>query len=395
MNKLDKKNLFIDISEKNVLIVVGEYDEELNFKIIHKEITSPSGLQNGKIVDIEKVASCLKKTMKVIETKLNFVFKFANISVNQNDCECINVSGFKKLNGNQILSDDISFILNNIRSKLIEVEKDKKIIHLFNTKFVLDGKLIKNLPIGLSGDFYSHQLTFFLIQKNELKNISNLLNKCNLNLNKIVLKSFIEGINFINKENKNTFFLIKFYKNKTYLIHFKDSAYCFYQSFNFGSNIILKDISKVCSIELQMVQEIFLNEKFELSNEDFIDEKNFKNINFKKDSLKKISEIVSARIAEIADIILNKNKHLKNSQTKDIPFYFYIEDESIYLKLKKYFEKYFLINNFYSNCLHEKDPFSSLTIFGELLAKGWTREAIPFINKKKSWFSRFFAHFFD
>ena len=157
----------------------------------------------------------------------------------------------------------------------------------------------------------------------------------------------------------------------------------------------LKDISKVCSIELQMVQDIFLNKKFELSNEDFIDEKNFKNINFNKDSLKKISEIVSARIAEIADIILNKNKHLKNSQTKDIPFYFYIEDESIYLKLKKYFEKYFLINNFYSNCLHEKDPFSSLTIFGELLAKGWTREAIPFINKKKSWFSRFFAHFFD
>ena len=46
-------------------------------------------------------------------------------------------------------------------NKLLDSEKDKQIIHLFNTKYLLDNKQIKNLPIGLYGDFYSHQLTFF------------------------------------------------------------------------------------------------------------------------------------------------------------------------------------------------------------------------------------------
>ena len=50
------------------------------------------------------------------------------------------MSGFKKLNGNQILSDDISYILNNLKSKIEETEKNKKIIHLFNTKYLLTTK---------------------------------------------------------------------------------------------------------------------------------------------------------------------------------------------------------------------------------------------------------------
>ena len=49
MEKLKKKNLFLEINDENFLIAVGEHDDELNFKIIEKEIFSPSGFKNGKI----------------------------------------------------------------------------------------------------------------------------------------------------------------------------------------------------------------------------------------------------------------------------------------------------------------------------------------------------------
>ena len=84
----------------------------------------------------------------------------------------------------------------------MEAEKDKTIIHLFNTKYLLDNKPIKNLPIGLHGDFYSHQLTFFMVKNNDLKNIKTLFNMCNLNLSKIILKSFTEGIKIIKEDKK-------------------------------------------------------------------------------------------------------------------------------------------------------------------------------------------------
>ena len=50
---------------------------------------------------------------------------------------------------------------------------------IFNSKSILDGISIENLPIGLFGDFYSHELTFFLIDNNDLKNIKQVFNKNN------------------------------------------------------------------------------------------------------------------------------------------------------------------------------------------------------------------------
>ena len=47
--------------------------------------------------------------------------------------------------------------------------KKKFLIHIFNSKFILDYKEVENLPIGLFGDFYSHELSLSLIDQNEYK----------------------------------------------------------------------------------------------------------------------------------------------------------------------------------------------------------------------------------
>ena len=65
---------------------------------------------------------------------------------------------------------------------------------------------MNNIPIGLFGNFYSHQLTFFLLKDNDLRNIKQVLNKFNLNISRIILGSFAQGMSLINKrDNLNTF----------------------------------------------------------------------------------------------------------------------------------------------------------------------------------------------
>ena len=84
----------------------------------------------------------------------------------------------------------------------MKLENKKNIIHIFNSKYCLDKKKIENFPIGLFGDFYSHELSFCLINNNDYKNLNNIFNKCNLKIKKILLKSFVEGASYISK-NKN------------------------------------------------------------------------------------------------------------------------------------------------------------------------------------------------
>ncbi len=396
MDKLKKKNLFLEINNDNFIVAVGEYDEELNFKIIDKEIFLPQGYQNGKITNLGMCGDDLKKTIKRIENRLNFLFSDANVITNQNNFECVNVSGFKKLNGNQILSEDISYIINDIRSKLIETEKYKKIIHLFNSKYLLDNKNMKNLPIGLFGDFYSHQLTFFLVNNNDLKNIKILLNKCNINLKKVILKSFVEGIKVVNQKKKDTFIKIRVNKNDSHLICFDNSAFCFFQKFSFGSDIILKDISKVCSLDIENVRKIILGSNLEiLNNNVFVDKGYFKQDDYRKISLKHLVEISLARIEEISNILLNQNNNLHILKDDTINLYLDFEDKEISYKFKNIFLKNFKNCILNEENLIDKDPLVSIKIFGDLLSKGWAKEAIPILTRKSSWISRIFSSFFE
>ncbi len=396
MSKLEKKNLFIEINDNKFLVAIGEHDDELNFKITDREMYSPSGFKNGKIINLEASVNNLKKVINKIENRSKVFFSNVNVIINQTDFDCINVNGFKKLNGNQILSEDISYILNDVKSKLIESEKYKTIIHLFNSEYLLDNKNIKNLPIGLHGDFYSHQLTFFLMKDNELKNLKTLFNRCNLNLNKIILKSFTEGIKVINKDQINTFIKININREDSSVSFFSESAFCFFQKFDFGSDIILKDISKVCSLKISNVKKIVSETNFEISDQNiYLDKKYFDQDNFRKISLKHIIEISSARIEEITNIIFTQNNNLNNFKDKEVPIYLDFSDTNITNTFKEHFKNFFNKYNLKINNLIDDDPYASIEIFGTLLSKGWVKEAIPITNKKRSWISRIFSGLFE
>ena len=145
--------------------------------------------------------------------------------------------------------DNITYMLNVLKSKISEVENQKKILHIFNSKYILDKKEIENLPIGLFGNLYSQELSFILIDNNDYKNLKKIFENCNLRIKKIISKKFLDGINIINKDlDIETFLKIQINENDTELLYFENSALKFIQNFRFGSNLILNDITKVTGL---------------------------------------------------------------------------------------------------------------------------------------------------
>ena len=76
--------------------------------------------------------------------------------------------------------------LNQHDEKIGKGEKNKTILHIFNSKSILDGVTTDNLPIGLFGDFYSHELTFFLVGNNDFKNVKKIFHQNNLNVKRLL-----------------------------------------------------------------------------------------------------------------------------------------------------------------------------------------------------------------
>ena len=396
--KTSSLTLYLEINNSKFIFFVLESDENNNSKIIHESSTPLIGIQNNRISDLEKSFELIKQNIYLIEKKLNHTFKDIVVILENLNPSFINLTGFKKLNGSQVLRENITYILNTLKSYVNEIYSNKKILHIFNSRFNLDNKKIENLPIGLFGDFYSHELSFILINSNDYKNLKNILNKCNLKVKKIILKSFIKGAYLSNNnQNTETFFQIKIGDDKSKIFYFENSSLKFEQDFNFGLNIIIKDVSKITSLKVNTVKEIIEKINFENNflDDEIVEKHLFIEDNFRKIKKKLIFEIALARIQEISQIMLAKNiniGHYKKHSNK------------LFLEITSEFQTENLINifktSFFEDSKIEVKILNNLTsedmlkTANEVVHFGWKKEAIPITQSKKSIIVRFFDTIF-
>ena len=390
--------LIVEINKFNFIFIVGKKDDENNFHILHeKKIPFPVSNEN-KIKELDLILNVIKENIFSIESKIDYTFKETTIILNNFECLLINFTGFKKLNGMQLAKENITYIINSLKSKVDEIEKKKKIIHIFNSKYLLDKKNIKNLPIGLFGDFYSQELSFFLINKNDYKNLINIFNTCNLKIKKIIFKGFIEGVDLIERNaNLESFFKIQIDENNSQIIFFENSSVKYVQDFSFGSNIIIKDISKVVGMKIDTIKNFLIHSNTigNTSVNELIEKEYFKDDNYRKVKKKLILDIAEARIKEISELMLFKNINTFNFLKKKSPIFLNISDQKHLMGFKNYFlecfskekkiDVNFLENNGIKNLYHNAI---------KLVQFGWKSEAVPIIAEKKSLLSRFFDSFF-
>ena len=70
---------------------------------------------------------------------------------------------------------------------------------MFNFKYIIDNKVFKYLPINIFCNQLSLENIFISVPKNVLKNISEVFNSCNLEINRFIFPSYAMGIYLLNK----------------------------------------------------------------------------------------------------------------------------------------------------------------------------------------------------
>ncbi len=391
-------SLLIEINRFEYIFSVGSSDHNNLFNI-EKIISTPlKGIEKNKIVDFEIVYKILRENIYLIEQKTNFTFKEVILILDDFEFSYINLTGHKRLNGSQVLKENITYILNTLKSNINECEKNKKIIHIFNNKFNLDKKDINNIPIGLFGDFYTHELSFFLMHKSDYKNLSNIFEKCNLKIQKILIKSFIEGVSIEKKNAANTFFNIVVNKENIKILYFENSALKIIEEFKFGSDLIINDISKITLLKTEQIKKFLITTELNYAQNEIVEKEYFEETSFRKIKKKLIFDIANARINELAEIILYKNLNFQKLIKINIPIFLDINVKNeVYLKiLKESFNKFFSENGKFE--IKNIDQISNEEILSnayKIVHFGWKKEAVPIVKAKKTLISRFFDLLFN
>ena len=297
----------IELGNVNIKCLIFKVKNDNKAEILSTSITHSEGIHNDVVINLTKASNVIRKCISIAEKKAKISLKKINVVFEQPDFLCTKFSKHKKIDGSKIHKDDIEFLLKESKKQLILNDKNQSIIHIFNHNYIVDGKIFAEEPIDVYADSLTHELTFITTPKNNLKNINQVFIDCDIEIERLISRIFTLGVKLLNNEDLQFgSILIDLGFETTSLGLFKNLALVHSITFPFGINHIIKDLSKVCSLNLRESENIKNNIDFSFQNNqnlfdenDYLKNTYFVNSNFRKISKNLILNVIKARLDEI------------------------------------------------------------------------------------------------
>ena len=407
---IDNAKGIIELGNIYFKCIIFDPSNDNNEKVLSASMVKSAGIFNGSVINPVKASQAIRACIALVEKKSNITLKKISVIFEQPEFLCTKLSKKIKINGAKIQREDINFLLKEGKKQITLNDPKHSIMHIFNHNYIVDGKKFDEEPIDVYADHVSHEMTFLTVPKNNIQNIKQTFINCDIEIERYLSCNFALAVNLLSYNDlKHGSVLIDIGHEKVSISLFKNLAIVNSFSLAIGINHITKDISKVCSLEIEESKEIknrvdlsFKNNN-ELFSEDNLLKKNFfKNTNYRKISKSLILSVVKARLDEIFQII-KKNLITTNINPPSSTNFFVTGGGSNLNNLEDYCLNFFgfNVNKIIGKSKQEdiKDlniNFASCLGALKIIRDGWETEAIavsPSSNVKKySFFQRFFKN---
>ena len=215
----------------NTQYIIYVTDNKINEKIYSEKSAIE---ENSFDTNFSKLDEFLDSNILKIEKKLNSFIKDIYVILDSKEFHSIKLSIKKDNNGNLINSDALIHPLSDLKNLCQSNLFNKKIIHFFIEKYVIDNKFYTYLPENINCNHFSLDTEFICLSKNLIENIEKILKKYHISLNQILSASYLEKL----KDNTdNTIFttasriISGHNSNEVLLIDKTNKKYGFFEKF--------------------------------------------------------------------------------------------------------------------------------------------------------------------
>ena len=400
----------IELGNVKIKCIIFKINNDNSSEILSISLCDSAGIHNGVVINLSKASDVIRSCISIAEKKADVSLKRINVILEQPEFLCTKLSKNRKINGSKIHKDDITFLLKEAKKQVTLNDNTQSIIHIFNHNYIVDGKTFAEEPIDVYANYLSHEMTFVTMPKNNIKNISQVFIDCDIEVERFISSTFALAIQLLNNNDlKFGTILIDMGFEKTSLGIFKNLALINSMTLPIGVNHVIKDVSKVCLLNLEESKDIVKKIDFSFQNNTGVFDKNellldsyFKNTNFRKISKTLLLDVIQDRLNEIFEV-LKKQIMLSGFDPKLGNNLYITGGGSRFLNLSKYCSKLFnsdvkKIESPQSEkaFLGQKDNFVACIGALKLIKDGWETEAIPQskseYNIKNNFLSKIFSN---
>tara|TARA_B100000424_G_scaffold256861_1_gene237212 strand:- start:36 stop:740 length:705 start_codon:yes stop_codon:yes gene_type:complete len=173
----------------NTQYIIYVTDNKTNEKIYSEKLAIE---ENSTELKFRKMDEFLDSNILKIEKKLDSFIKDIYVILDSKEFHSIRLSIKKDNNGNLINSEALIHPLSDLKNLCQSNLLNKKIIHFFVEKYVIDNKFYTSLPENVKCNIFSLDTEFICLSKNLIENIEKILKKYHISINQILSAGYLE-----------------------------------------------------------------------------------------------------------------------------------------------------------------------------------------------------------
>ncbi len=281
----------IDIGSKIIRVVATEKanskDGEVRAhpRVLAATAETSDGIRHGKVIShleaMKAIKNAIRKTEKVLEEKINSVF--LSITTDTIKTKTLKIKNTVAKATNEVSDLDFEKARHEALSSL-PIDSPYEVLNISAGDVRLDGKKVRGNPIGSIGGILEITYLINLIPKTNIEEYMKIFEELDISINEIIFGSIsasialskrrerISGVAILNIGHDNTSFIL--YENDMPIIN---------KVYPLAGNNITNDIALVLQTRIEDAEKI---------------KKDFKDLN-----IKKVAQIIEARIIDICELI--------------------------------------------------------------------------------------------
>ena len=194
----------LDIGTTKIATVVGEADDDGRIYVIGHGLSPAEGLRRGVVVDMEKTVKSIKKSVEDAAMVAGVEIDSVTVGIAGEHIRSINSHGVIAVSrsDNEITAADVKKAIEAASTVAIPV--DREIIHVIPQEYSVDDQSGVRDPVGMSGVRLEVEAHIVTASITTAKNLYRALERCNLDVDHIVLESLAVSHTLLSESEMET-----------------------------------------------------------------------------------------------------------------------------------------------------------------------------------------------
>lgn len=293
---MSKKNykVGLDLGSKVIRIVVTTSDDKgsPNPRVITGAVEPSDGIRHGRIIDREFAKRSIKNVIRKTEKELGepITSLFLGISGDYIKIKTVKTKNTVSKASNEVSELDFEKAKQEVLMS-IPIDSPYEVLNISLSEIKLDNKKVRGNPVNQIGAILETKYLLSLIPKKILEEYLSLFEELEIQVKEVVLGSIVSHVPVtMRRERIAGIGVLNIGHDNTSFVYFENELPIISKTWGIGGANITNDIALILQTKIEEAEEI---------------KKNFRNLN-----IKKVPQIINARIEDICDLVLKEIKQV-------------------------------------------------------------------------------------